>query len=128
MGIPATYAAGFGMVLALFGYKALLFRFVRSTGLLLGCFFLGVALVVPLTWLTSPDWNNEHVYRIAIWIGDPVAILLIPCLSFLFDYIKGWKEMKYWRIRVPVEVFLAFPAWVYIWALIQLFILDWIWI
>src|SRR5690348_298617 len=125
MSIPATYAADFGLIIALYGYKAFLFRYVRSSGLLLGCFFLGVAVVVPMTWLTSPDWNNQHVYRIAIWIGDPIAILTIPCISFLFDYFKGWRDMRHWPVRVPVEVFVAAPAWFYIWIFIQVFVLNW---
>ena len=128
MSIPVTFAIDFGLIIALYGYKALLFRFVRASGLLIGCFFLGAALVVPITWLTSLDWNNEHIYRIAIWVGDPIAILAIPCASFLFDYFKGWRDMRYWPIRVPVEVFVAVPVWVYVWTLIQCFILGWVWI
>ena len=106
-------AIDFGLLMALYGYKALLFRFVRSPGLLPGYFFLGVALAVPVTWLTSPDWNNEFTQRIAIWIGDPVAILAVPCVSFLVDYFTGRRDMKYWPIRVPVEIFGIVPAWVY---------------
>jgi hypothetical protein len=128
MSIAATYTADFGLIIALYGLKALLFRFVRSSSRLLACFFLAVALLVPVTWLTSPDWNNQHVYRIAIWVGDPIAVLGVPCASFLFDYLRGRRDMRYWPIRVPIEVFVAVPAWVYIWVMIQCFVLGWVWI
>jgi hypothetical protein len=128
MSIPATYAVDFGLIIALYGFKALLFRFVRSSGFLLGYFFLGVALIVPVTWLTSPDWNNQHVYRISIWVGDPIGILTVPCVSFLVDYVRNRRDMKYWHIRVPIEVLVVVPAWFYVWVLIQVFILNWAWI
>lgn len=115
----ALYATDFGLIAALYGLKALLFRFVRSPGLLFGCFFLGVALAVPVTWLISPDWNNEYVRRIAIWVGDPVAFLSIPCVSFLVDFFRGRRDMKGWPIRVPAEVFVAVPAWTLCWILIM---------
>jgi hypothetical protein len=128
LNIFATYIVDFGLIIALYGYKALLFRFVRASGLLISYFFLGVALLVPITWLTSPDWNNDFVCRIAIWVGDPIGILAIPCASFLFDYFKGWRDMRYWPIRVPIEIFVAAPLWLIIWAFIQFFVLGWVWI
>jgi hypothetical protein len=128
MSIPATYAVDFGLIIVLYGYKALLFRFVRSRVFLFGCFSFGVALTVPLTWLTSPDWNNEHVYRIAIWIGDPIAVLAIPCVSFLFDFLRGHRDMRNWLIRVPAEVFIAAPAWFFVWIMMEVFVLGWVWI
>jgi hypothetical protein len=112
----AIWAADFGLIIALYGFKALLFRFVRLPILLLGGFLLGVALAVPVTWLTSPDWDNDCVHRIAIWVGDPVGILAVPCVSFLVDCFKGRRDMRNWPIRVPVEVFVAVPVWVIMWV------------
>jgi hypothetical protein len=126
MTTPVIYAADFGIVIALYGLKALLFRFVRSSSLLFGCFFLGVALAVPLTWLTSPDWNNDQVYRIAIWVGDPVAFLAVPCVSFLVDFFSGRRDMKYWPVRIPVEVVVVVPAWVVAWVYIMANMLGWL--
>ena len=128
MSIPASYAADFGIIVALYGCKALLFRSVRSSSHLLGSFFLAIALAVPMTWLTSPDWNNPHVYHIAIWVGDPIAVLAVPCASFLFDYFRGRRDMGHWPIRVPVEIFVGVPAWVYTWTMIQVFVFGWVWI
>jgi hypothetical protein len=128
MSLAATYTAAFGLIITLYGLKALLFRFLCSSSLLLGCFFLGVALLVPVTWVISPDWNNQHVDRIAIWVGDPIALLAVPCASFLFDYHRGRRDMRYWPVRVPIEVFVAVPAWAFIWAMIECFVLDWVWI
>jgi hypothetical protein len=116
MSIFAIWAADFGLIIALYGFKVLLFRFVRSPRLLLGGFFLGTALAVPVTWLTSPDWDNDYVHRIAIWVGDPVGILAVPCASFLVDSFRGRRDMRNWPIRVPVEVFVAVPAWVIMWV------------
>ena len=128
MNIVVTYAVDFGVVLSLCGLKALLFRFVRSRQLILACFFLGVALLTPVTWLVSPDWNNEYIYRIAIWVGEPVAVLAVPCVSFLLDYFKGRRGMGRWQLRVPLETFVAMPVWIFIWAWIQFSVLGWEWV
>jgi hypothetical protein len=119
MSIFAIWAADFGLIIALYGFKALLFRFVRSPIILLGGFFLGTALAVPVTWLTSPDWDNDYVHRVAIWVGDPVGILAVPCVSFLVDYFRGRRDMRNWPIRVPVEVFVGVPAWIIMWVQIM---------
>ena len=123
-----SYAIAFALMVALYGLKALLLRFVRSPILLALCFFAGVALLVPVTWLISPDWNNEHVARIAIWVGDPIGILLVPCVSFLFDLLKGRHDMSGWRLRVPLEILVAGSVWFYAWAWIQFLVLGWVWI
>jgi len=128
MSVNASYAADFGIVIALYGLKALLFRSVRSAGFSLGCFFFIVALFVPVTWLTSPDWNNQNVARIAIWVGDPIAILPVPSVSFLFDFFSHRRYTHYWRIRVSLEIFAAFPLWVFIWVMIQVIVFNWVWI
>jgi hypothetical protein len=128
MSLPACFAADLAIILFLYGLKAILFRFVHSSRLLLGCFLTGLALAVPVTWLTSPDWDNEHVYRIAIWVGCPVGVLAVPCISFFVDFIRRGRDMGRWFVRVPIEVLAVAPAWLYLWAWIQLLILGWIWI
>lgn len=128
MSVFAYCAIAFGLIAFLYVLKALLFRFVRSPVFLLLGFMFGVAVAVPCTWLISPDWENEHISRIAIWVGDPVGILTVPCASFIIDFVRGRHEMRSWRIRVPLEVFVAVPAWFYVWVWIQFLVLGWVWI
>ena len=128
MSVAASYVTDFAVIFSLYGLKVLLFRFVRPSGMLLGCYSLALALAVPITWLASSDWHNPHVYRIGIWIGDPIAVLAIPCASFLFDFLRGCRDMKHWPIRCIVEIFIVVPAWVYVWIMIQVFVFGWVWI
>jgi hypothetical protein len=124
----AYCATAFGLIVFIYGVKVLLFQFVRSSTFQFLGFLFGVALVVPVIWLISPDWKNEHVCRIAIWVGDPVGILAVPCVSFFIDFVKGCRDMRGWLIRVPLEIFVAAPVWFYTWVWIQLLVLGWVWI
>lgn len=128
MSVPACYIVDFALILSLYGLKAVLLRFVRSPRRLLGGFLFGLVVAIPITWLTSPDWNNEHVYRIAIWVGDPVGVLAVPIVSFFIDILRRCRDMGLWYFRVPIEVLVVAPAWLYLWAWIQLLVLGWVWI
>ncbi len=91
-------------------------------------FVTAVALCVPITWLLSPDWDNQHVLRIAIYVGSPVATLTVPCESFLFDLARRSAGLQVnWLWRLPLELFIAVPAWFFVWVFFELF-LGWVWI
>ena len=77
-------------------------------------------LAVAVTWITSPDWENDFVLRISVWVGDPVAVLSVPVASFLFDFISARRSMRLWYIRIPIEVALLVPLWFGLWIYIML--------
>lgn len=129
MSVPVSYAADGCYIIALYALKLALFRSLRSRLFVLGCFFIGVAVIIPLTWVTSPDWNNPHVYRIGIWIGDPIAVLAVPTVSFFFDYFKGDYYLRgFQTVRFLLEILVGVPVWFIIWVYIQCFLLGWVWI
>lgn len=126
MSTLTLYATDLSLILCLYALKLALFRFVRTEVVLLGAFFLGVALAVPVTWWTSPDWINQCVYPISNWIGAPVAVLTVPCLSFLADFVTKHRSMRYWQVRVPCEVLVFAPLWLMAWVQIEHHVLGWV--
>ena len=87
---------------------------------------MGLAVAVPVTWLISPDWNNGCVHPIANWVGTPVAVLAVPCLSFLVDFAAQHRNMRWWPIRVPCEVLVLAPLWLIAWVQIEYQLLGWV--
>lgn len=118
-----------GLILLLYAVKAAALRYLRTAVVSLSTFSLAVAACVPVTWALDPDWQNQHVLRIAIYIGSPVATLAVPCASFLVDLTRrSAGHPGGWLWRVPLELFLAVPAWFYFWVFFEFLVLGWMWI
>jgi hypothetical protein len=119
-----------GIVLFLYVSKALVLRFVHTDVLARLLFVAAVALCVPLTWAISVDWDNSEVSRIANYVGYPVSILTVPCVSFLFDLRRRQRGAVmpggcgYWRM--PLELLVVVPLWIVFWIYFETFILGWI--
>ncbi len=128
MSLAASYTGDFGIVLGLYGLKALLLRSAFGQRRVLAFFTLAVCLALPAVWAFSPDWDNPQMLPIGKWLGAPIAVLTVPCCSFLVDYLKGWRTTRSWYIRIPLEVFIGVPVWAYIWALICFYVLGWVWV
>jgi hypothetical protein len=118
-----------GIILFLYVFKALVLRFVQKDILARLLFIAAVALCIPLTWTLSVDWDNPHASRIATYVGYPVLILTVPCVSFLFDLRRQqWGAVMpggcgCWRI--PLELLIMVPLWIVFWAYFMIFILGW---
>jgi hypothetical protein len=126
-------AGNAGLILFLYGVKAAALRHLRPALLAGVAFFGAVVLCVPLTWALSPDWHNPNVLRIAVYVGSPIACLAVPCASFLVDLAcrsaGGPGEPSAappWRL--PVELLIAVPAWIYLWVWVEVLVLGWVWI
>jgi hypothetical protein len=120
MNAPGLYIADLGLILSLYAVQALLFRHLRSGVAIFGAYCAAIALAVSVTWLTSPDWNNELALRISVWVGTPVALLSVPVASFLFNLLSGHRGLRFWYIRIPIEVLLLVPIWFALWFHIML--------
>jgi hypothetical protein len=118
----------FGVILGLYALKAALFRRAISPFRTLVYFLAAVALAVPVIWLFCPAWNTFNSAPIAHWVGTPIMVLTVPCISFLFDYANGRRSKGRWSIRLPLEIFVGVPVWASIWVWIMLLALEWIWI
>jgi hypothetical protein len=103
------------------------------------CFFsllvmlslLLVMLSLPYIWfLCEPDWFNRFIYRIACWVGGPIAIWFVPSISFLVDLPthSAVRPLKWYFVRSAIEIVVAIPIWVIFWALFSFWVLDWGWI
>lgn len=123
------YAGSAGLILLLYAVKAAVLRHLRPAAAALVVFTVAVAACVPVTWALSPDWENPHVLRIAVYVGSPVATLAVPCVSFLSDLARDSSDCRGGRPwRMPLELFLAVPGWCCLWLSFEFFVLGWVWI
>jgi hypothetical protein len=122
------YLASAVLILVIYALKALI---VHRLPKLWACawFFLVLAYAVPLTWAFSPDWGNQHVYRIAIWLGAPIMTLAVPAFTFVIDMRRRSEGKPLgWQWRYPIELLLGVPVWAFSWALLEFFYFGWVWI
>ena len=117
------------MIGGLYVLKFLLLATVRprDAGIVMGAVLLALQ---PVIWNTA-DWTNEHMWSpLAIYIGQPVGVLLIPVLSFLYDLrrkIRGIQQGRLTTIlRLPAELLLVL-AWAFVWGWAE-FMFQWYWI
>lgn len=123
------YAGSVALILFLYAAKTGVLRHVRSAWAALAVFVVAAAACVPVTWALSPDWNNQHLLRVGIYVGSPVATIAVPCVSFLADLVRRTCGCPGgWLWRVPLELFLAVPAWFVFWGFFELLVLGWVWI
>jgi hypothetical protein len=79
--------------------------------------------------LVVTDWNNPNVRRIACWIGNPIILLFVPTVSFLFDLRTGTPpDVRRYAGRTVIEVLLFLPLWFFVWVYAELLVLGWVWI
>ena len=122
-------SAAWALILFLYAAKAVILHHICQAALAGGIFVAVAALCVPVTWGLSPDWDNEFVLPAGNYFGSPIGTLTIPCGSFFIDLARrsaGCKDDWYWR--VPLEILVGIPAWVYLWVYIQFLVLGWVWI
>ena len=124
------YAGSVGLILFLYVVKAASLRYLRGAPAAGTAFAAAMTLCVPVTWALSPDWDNEHVLRIGIYVGSPIATLAVPSVSFLIDLVRrpAVGQRREWHWRVPLELFIAVPVWVYFWVFCEFLVLGWVWI
>jgi hypothetical protein len=123
------YIGSAGLVLLLYAVKATLLRYIESVPAAVAAFSVAVAACVPVTWALSTDWNNQHVLRVAFYVGNPVATLAVPCASFLVDLARRSAGHRGgWLWRVPLELLLGVPVWLYTWVFFEFLVLGWVWI
>ena len=84
----AFYAGSAVLILVLYAAKAAVLRYLRSATAAVAVFAAAAAAFVPVTWALSPNWDNQHVLRVAICVGSPVATLAVPGVSFLVDLAR----------------------------------------
>jgi hypothetical protein len=118
------------LILSLYAVKALALRNDRSRALGFVMFLAAIVVSVPLICVVSPLRGDGGLFPEAIYIGEPISTLLIPCLSFLWDWTRPGvkRHPRAWLWRVPLEVLIAVPLWFYAWHFSQLFVLQWKWI
>jgi hypothetical protein len=118
----------FLVVISLYAIKFFLIRKVSNRNVITALFGCSIILVLPVIWFFSPDWNNPHVLRISNWLGTPIIVLGIPCVSFLLDLFRHNQNLRPTYVRFAIEIIFGVPLWAYVWILIELFVLGWIWI
>ncbi len=105
------------LVLSLYAVKEAALQFAGRTGLAGSMFAAAVFLCVPITWVLSPDWDNEFVLPAGVYVGCPIMVLTVPTASFAFDLPRRASDrLGEWRWRIPLEVFVGIPAWACCWG------------
>jgi len=126
--LQTYYQVAFVLFVSLYAAKALALGRCRRHATAVAVFVAALAVVVPLTWLNSPFWSDHGVERKAIFIGEPLSTLLIPTLSFLWDWtsprLRGITPAWLWRL--PLEMLVA-ALWFVFWSLVEL-VLGWTYI
>lgn len=118
-----------GSVLGLYAAKYAILRSVDNRWLALSCFAVLLFGQTLGLYATDPEYPSPIADPKAHWIGLPVAILGLPASSFLVDWFHSPVRLSTRYIaRTLCEVLLLFPAWVFAWVLLELFVLGWIWI
>jgi hypothetical protein len=124
-----TYLGSVLLILALYGAKAIILLKVPRWQPALLLFACLVVAASPATWALSPDWNNMHVRRIAIYLGSPIITFGVPCFSFIVDVMRSDQiKCQEWCWRIPVELLVAVPLWFFFWIFFELMVLGWVWI
>lgn len=119
------------LLLAAYWAKRIILTHCVSRGTAVYFYVLLVTFSLPYIWfLCEPDWFNINIYRIACWAEGPIAILLVPTISFLADLLNhgSAKSNTYYVIRSAIEVLVIFPIWAFFWAWFSFWILGWGWI
>ena len=123
------YVGSAGLILALYAVKAAVLRYIHSPREAAALFAIAVAACVPVTLSLSPDWNNDHVFRVGIFVGSPVVTLAVPFVSFHFDLMRrSAGRLGKWWWRMPLELLIGVPLWLYFWVFFELMVLGWVWI
>lgn len=121
------FAGSFGLILALYACKWLLLANVRHRGVSICCFLLLLVLAAATASLISCDWDNDQVFPISNYVGNPVAFLTVPTFSYFHDLARG-KSPKRQIIRTVLELALAVPAWLVFWFICEVYLLGWVWV
>lgn len=107
---------GFAVVLSLYWVKASIFGQAQNSKVDWQFFLLSVGLCVPITWALFPgDWSTNFVF--ATYISNPIAVLALPCMSFLLDWrllLKGGNPV--WTDRHSWEILFGVPVWFILWS------------
>jgi hypothetical protein len=121
------YSGAAALLVGLYAVKALVLRYTARPWTTV-LFALALGAGVPAAWALDPDWNNPHVFRVAILVGTPVGLLAVPLASFLFDSARGTSERPRGRlVRAAIELLVVVPAWFFSWLVVQVFVLGWVW-
>jgi hypothetical protein len=125
-----TYAASFALILTLYVVKLLALRHPRSRVTSGAIYLAATAAAVPVTYLLGADWGNEFVDPAALYVGDPVTTLAIPCASIAWDWAKRPPEraLRDWLWRAPLKIVIAVPLWLFFWVYVEFLVLGWVWI
>ena len=90
---------------------------------------------LPFIWLfVSNQWRDHFAYWIAgfkpaAWIGQPIALLVVPTPSFRFHQLSH-ASLTGDRLALHtfIELLILVPAWYFVWGCIMIFVLQWYWI
>jgi hypothetical protein len=79
------------------------------------------AVFVPYFWaLATGDWTNPEATDAAIYLGSPIALLLVPTLTFAADlrYANGYTTGDRW-LRSVAELVIVIPLWNFVWSYLR---------
>jgi hypothetical protein len=125
-----SYAGSLALILMLYAVKFLVLRQPVNWAAAVGLFVTATAIAVPGTYLLASDWGNPNVAPTAIYVGNPIASLGVPCASFAWDWATREPGRVPWgrAWRTSLELLIGVPLWVVCWIYIEFLGLGWIWI
>lgn len=116
------------IIVFLYVVKAFLARIMAGNATRAIVFITAVLLCIPITWIVSSEWDNWHVNRYAVYVGMPVKILTIPCVSFFLDCTQRARKRRHLTLRTMLEILIGVPVWTTFWTFLEVAVFEWIWI
>ena len=123
-----SFVCAAGLLITLCALRFLIVRKSRNPGNAAIWYCLVLAVIIPAIWLfVVIDWDNEAVADIACWVGDPIALLLVPSVLFFVDLTTPlFRDLGSYLLRSIVEICVLVPVWSVVWVYIEAFILGWV--
>lgn len=90
-----------------------------------------VVLLIGWAWIAFQvtNWLEQYNTFMSKLFGDPIGLLAVPALGYLTINKKwgGRLTIEQLLLAILIEGFCYIP-WLVVWGLMQLFVLQWVWI
>ena len=92
-------------------------------------YLLSLGVLIPYLYAKSADWDEPQVFSEHWWFGMPFAAFTVPTLSFVWDTSRQRPvSANLFLMRSLLELLILTPIWMITCALLEFYVLGWIWI
>ena len=116
------------VVILLYFLKWHSFRNAKLASTRLLIHFVACIATLPYILVFATDNVSPNVRPIANWFGTPMIVYFVPTLSLIIDETARIRESNALRfaVRAGIEILILWPLWIFVWILIEIFVLQWV--